>query len=505
MVDASDGDLLTALKELPDSTASSHPYHPMLGGAEQIGPEFGKFAELRPQRAMDLVRNLPPAQHAIAAGYAIKGVATSAAASEVFVFAEELLKLGYDGEGLRRDVATALGRVVALDAPVPEPLLETLRTWLADDCSGSPLPNEAGHSDFDSQLWRDGGWRAGSQTLNLIVLSTLAKSFRLCDPPRWSRWLGVFEAHVVRVEQPYVWTSLVAELQYLREADRQRASEFIGQLLTRHPEICHSREIAWLLRVCLEWAKEDDALTWFALLARSARPRAAQSAGELALLRHLRCPGDTRTRQYVDAALRASPEADENRQSQRIGLAHTAAALWRWPSTRLLANTYLLNLLCVEDARIETALSAIFRVRFEDEFPADACAKELLEALIAHPAILKQPAAEHLVEHLDRLLGMGWEPELVGRLAIALVEQAGDTLSDIATAWPFSAARLTDVVLRLQEGESVEVRALGADLMEKLLEYNLPAAGELITDLDMRLDDASGSRLPRRRSRVRAR
>jgi hypothetical protein len=57
----------------------------------------------------------------------------------------------------------------------------------------------------------------------------------------------------------------------------------------------------------------------------------------------------------------------------------------------------------------------------------------------------------------------------------------------------------------LQEGESVEVRALGADLMEKLLEYNLPAAGELITDLDMRLDDASGSRLPRRRSRVRAR
>jgi hypothetical protein len=505
MADASDGALLAALKELPDSTASSHPYHPMLGGAEQIAREFRKFAELRPQRAMDLVRGLPPSQHAIAAGYAINGVVTSVPASDVFAFAEEILQLGYDGDGLRRDVATALGRVVALDAPVPEPLLEILGTWLGDDCSGSQLSNEVEPSDFDSQLWRDGGWRAGSETLNLVALSTLAKSFRLCDPPRWSRWLEVFEAHVVRVEQPHVWTFLVAELQYLREADRQRASEFIGKLLTRHPEICHSREIAWLLRSCLSWAAEDDALTWFALLARSARPRASQSAGELALLRHLKSPDDIRNRQYVEGALRVSSEPDENEQAQRIGLAHTAAALWRWPSTRLPANEYLLSLLRAEDSRIEAALSAIFRVRFEDEFPADACTKELLEALIANSAILKQPPAEHLVEHLDRLLGMGWEPELVGRGAIALVDQAGDTLSDVATAWPFSAARLTDVVLRLQEGESVEVRALGADLMEKLLEYNLPAAGELITDLDMRLDDGSGSRLPRRRSRVRAR
>ena len=75
----------------------------------------------------------------------------------------------------------------------------------------------------------------------------------------------------------------------------------------------------------------------------------------------------------------------------------------------------------------------------------------------------------------------------MGSVAIAQADQVGDTMADIRTAWPMSAAMLTDIVQLLQESDLPAARLLGVELMEKLLEYNLPAAGELINDLDMRI------------------
>jgi len=161
-----------------------------------------------------------------------------------------------------------------------------------------------------------------------------------------------------------------------------------------------------------------------------------------------------------------------------------------------------LALLARADAHVWAALSDLFRPRSESMFEPDQSTRELLQALIDQPAILAQPNADGLIEPLVSLLKDGWEPELIGRTCIALVDQVGGHLDNMATAWSYSAEPLLDVVQLLQESSNTSAQGLGVSLLESLLAYNFGAAGELLTDLDRRIpvrtDFPSLPRRPRR-------
>jgi len=124
--------------------------------------------------------------------------------------------------------------------------------------------------------------------------------------------------------------------------------------------------------------------------------------------------------------------------------------------------------------------------------------------LISNPSLLKTGNSEYLIEHLLRLLRRNWEPERIGRVSLALVDQVGPELDNVATVWCHAAAPLTDIAQLLQEKPQEALRDLGLVLLEKLLEYNFAAASSMLEGLDLRTFNRHSNSMPRRRTRLQA-
>ena len=422
-----------------------------------------------------------------------------------FSFAEELLVLGFEGEEFQSDVASAIEQSVSSEAPPPESLCTALESWLGPGTTEDSEFDSGDADREDSLLWGHGGMRAIPGTGNRPILAALSKTFRVAQPPQWSRWLALFENHLARTENPDVWVSMVWELQFLCHTDKSRATQFINRLFSKYPEILPSKDTTRLLYSALQWADEEDFLNWLELLMGQDHPRATQSAGSFYCFVIFWFPNDSRTNDLVSLTIATAHELTNYPESLHIGLAYTASEAWTVSQFRKQATKIWTALLEIESEKINLALSGIFRSRNESQFPADQQTRFVFQYILIHPNILKQQAADLLIEHLTNLLSQHWESHLVGKVAIALADQVGDTMADIRTGWPMSAAMLTDVVQLLQESDLPAARLLGVELMEKLLEYNLPAAGELINDLDMRIPAGPKARMTRRRHRVRKR
>jgi hypothetical protein len=168
--------------------------------------------------------------------------------------------------------------------------------------------------------------------------------------------------------------------------------------------------------------------------------------------------------------------------------------------TRPVVHPILLQLLRSSDERVLTALSAIF---LNDGFAADAETRDLLDALVAFPSVLKNGRAERLPEMLVKLVAS--EPDRVCGVVHALLDAAGDQMGNIATSWYLSTEWLLDIALQLQD-MGASARAAGSVLFERMLEFNMPQAREMTLDLDKRTPVGSSPRAPvRRRSRTKTR
>jgi len=160
----------------------------------------------------------------------------------------------------------------------------------------------------------------------------------------------------------------------------------------------------------------------------------------------------------------------------------------------------LLKLLHSADEHVLGALSAIF---LNDGLAADAETRQLMDALVACPHVLKNGRAERLPESLVKLVAA--EPERVCRVVHALLDTAGDQMGNIATSWYLSTEWLLDIALQLQDMGDTE-RAAGSALFERMLEFNMPQAREMSLDLDKRTPVGDVPRAPiRRRSRAKTR
>ncbi|MCL6262295.1 hypothetical protein [Craterilacuibacter sp. RT1T] len=131
-----------------------------------------------------------------------------------------------------------------------------------------------------------------------------------------------------------------------------------------------------------------------------------------------------------------------------------------------------------------------------DGFAADAETRELLDALVAYPSVLKNRRVELLPEMLVKLVAS--EPARVCQVVHALLDAAGDQMGNIATSWYLSTEWLLDIALQLQDMGPDE-RVAGSVLFERMLEYNMPQAREMTLDLDKRTPVVSSPHAPRRR------
>ncbi len=491
MAKASDADVLNLFSELTDASEWDHPRHRMTGGAIQAGRELASLAKKDLGKALRILKALKPGLNEIPVGLVLRELIPGGlAATALYALVAELEDKGFVSADFRQDAASAIGNAVGKESPVPDELIDRMERWLMPLIQESTHQDESDSTGYQSSvLWGHGSFMTLPNG-NYPTLSALTASCLCAEPARIDRWLDILEGHTSRYESPKVWEALLRhELLNLRTAERARAESLIDTLLDKFPSIVNGRAWVHFVAHAYHWCSRASAQRWVMRTLNEATN--SQGAGELIGLRYARSPEEIWSRE-----LAYSLATGETTFASR-GLAFCVAHLWHEPITRPVVHPLLLQLLCSVDKQVLDALSELF---LTDGFAADPETRELLDAFVVYPSVLKNGRAEHLPELLAKLVAA--EPERVCRVAHALLDTAGDQMGNIATSWYLGTEWLLDIALQLQDLGNAQ-RAAGSMLFERMLEFNIPQAVELTLNLDKRMP---GSDFPRpnvsRRSRT---
>ena len=489
-----DADVLNLFRELTDESAWDHPRHRMKGGAIQAGRELANLAKTNLAKALRIVRALEPGQNEIPVASVLRELVPAGLSAPAFYsLVAELEDKGFISVDFRRDAAYAVASIVKKEFPVPDALIDRMERWLTPLAIKSSGESETRIKDNRSSvLWRHGSM-AALPNGNYPTLKALTASCLASGPSRVERWLGILERHAIRTESPKVWEALLQqELMNLWMVERSRAELLIDKLIEGAPAIVNGAGWVHFVAQAYHWASAAAAKRWVNRTVDCAID--GQGAGELIGLRHAQFPAESWPRELAHSL------AEGGSSATTLGLAHSVAHLWHEPITRPVVYPLLLQLLRSSDEQVLNALSSIFS---NDGFAADADTRELLDAIVRHPNVLKNGRAEHLPELLVKLVAV--EPKLVCLVAHALIDTAGDQMGNIATSWYLSTEWLLDIALQLQDMGNTE-RAAGSMLFERMLEFNMPQAREMTLDLDKRMPVGDSPRAPvRRRSRAKQR
>ena len=488
---ATDADVLNLFSELTDDAAWDHPRHRMKGGAIQAGRELAELTKRDLAKVLRVVRSLDPASNEIPVSCTLRELIPAGLTAPAFYsLVAELEDKGFVGSDFRRDAAYAIANAASKEAPVPDELIVRMERWLIPCATEDAAENEADAKETSSPVLWGHGSIAALPNGNYPTLSALTSACLSVEPPRLDRWLSILERHATRAESSRVWEALIQrELTYQRMADRSRVEALVDQVIAAVPSILARRGWAHFVAHSFRWASVAAVRRWMtAIVERTGR---GQQGGELACLRHALFPAEDWSRELVEAF------SGDAASDAALGVAHAVANLWHEPMTRPVVHPILLLLLRSTEERVLTALSGIF---MNDGFAADSETRELLDALVAYPSVLKNGRAERLPEMLVKLVAS--EPARVCSVVHALLDAAGDQMGNIATSWYLSTEWLLDIALQLQD-MGANARAAGSVLFERMLEFNMPQAKELTLDLDKRTPVGSRPRAPvRRRSRA---
>ncbi len=492
---ATDADILNLFNELTDESAWDHPRHRMKGGAIQAGREFAALAKTNLPKVLRIIRSLDPGCNEIPVSSALQELIPAGLTAPAFyALIAELEDKGFGGTGFRRDAAYAIANAASKEAVVPDDLIDRMERWLAASATEDDTETESDAKENSAPVL----WGHASMSVlpngNYPTLTALTSACLNAEPPRLDRWLSILERHSVRPESPRVWEALIQrELKYLRMADRSRVEALVDKLVASAPSILEGGGWALFVAQAFRWASDSAARRWLTGTVERGG-RGLQGAGELACLRHALFPAEDWSRELVEMF------GNDTASKGALGVAHGVANLWHEPMTRPVVHPILLKLLHSTDECVLTALSAIF---LNDGFAADAETRELMDALVESPHVLKNGRAERLPEMLVNLVAS--EPERVCRVVHTLLNVAGDQMGNIATSWYLSTEWLLDIALQLQDMDATE-RAAGSALFERMLEFNMPQAREMTLDLDKRTPVGSSPRAPvRRKTRATAR
>jgi hypothetical protein len=498
MQKSSDEDVLHLFEELTDDHDWDHPRQSMQGGAIQAGRELAKLAETDAERAVRLVRSLQSGRNEIPVGQVLRNLVKAGYGREaLYALIEELNSKGFNSDHFRHEAAHAIESAASAQAPVSESLLVLLESWLVsvDPASEDVAGEQSVKERKQSMLWGYGGI-SFLPSGNFPVLAAISRACLVVEPPRMGRWLDILEGHLSRSESPRVWASVAGHnFRWLNLASHERAQSFLNRLFHAFPSMLGQLEGVHLMAYLQHWIASENARTWLELMAQ-AGGQGAQGYGEILMLRHALFPAEEWARGQVVALLASTDDAT---QDQRVGIAHSLVHLWSEPEHRHLAHGYLLPILESSEGDVLHALSGIFLT--QSWFP-DQPTRSLLDALCEHPAILRNQPAEFLAEHLEYMVEM--EPERVARLANVLFDQVGEAMRSAATSWYLRSESLLAIALALQDmGEPH--RTNGVALFERMLEFNLPQAHEMVLSLDKRTPQGAAAPSVRRRRRVKAR
>ena len=496
MAKATDDQIFALFEELTDDTEWEHPtrrWTDSVGGSIQASREFANFAKNAPDRALNLMRRFRVGTMENPAGAALAELGKGTTPPETLIkFIRELDERGFSSQLFRVDVARCLAQLAPRANGIEDGMCELLEKWITDwhpEAEGDPAGDGFDHfsinggggereEDYKSLLWDHRGTRSVPQG-NYQFLITLMWGYLCRKPPGYNKWLAVLERHLKRPENPAVWHEVAENLWRLVGADPQRTATFLESFLFSQPNVLFSVTGARLIAHVHSWLSEELLERLINSWITGSWKYGPLAAGEIMALRLCRNPDSPSIKDQIELLLMGTDHDPSIVDGLRLGITHTLVAAWGEPALRALTTPLLLRLMSMGSKTVGNALSAIFKKG--DPLPADDHTHKLLEAMLDRPSILAG-GRYFLIEGLKGLLREGWNPNLVHRVANALIQEKGNALGDVSTAWAVNAGDLADIALTLHRIS--ETREAGLDLFERLMDVSSYGLDERIAMID---------------------
>jgi hypothetical protein len=481
---AKDQDILNLFDVLRDRPARQR--HFLVGGIDEAAHQFGIFAKEHPHRAAALIRQCPPARQDQPVSEALVPLSESTyPTDDLFALVTGLDGRGFQSHEFRDSAARAIGNRATEGVGLPDPICTLLERWLAEPWGQSDAPGVEEHQRGAEQAPRSMFWQPG-HLMDLPfgtyeLLRSLTYGYLLREPAATGRWMKVLEEHVERHDGAAQWKALTRDLQHLHLCEHARATRFLTRLFGRFPDVRDS--LYGMVLLTHAWWFLPPALTHQLMrdIRGSGWGSGAQAYGELLALRTLVFPQDEEASRELEQALGSRADGDAGAAAVRLGIAFTAAQLWRDAQHHDRAAGMLERLVPLADDAISHALMGAFCA--VDVLSVDAATIRFLRALLSHPRVLRARDAGFLVERLQDVLST--EPDLASDLASELVRIWHDDLTDIRTAFAGHTANLTNVALTLQRLGG-PYRSRGLDLFERLLDLGVHDAQATLNEIDKR-------------------
>jgi len=494
MKKAKDRDILKMFEEVPDNTDWDHPKRWMRGGNIQLSRAFAEFAKAEPDRALRIMEQFHPKAQERAAGYALESMAeVDGHDQELQDALLDLHQRGFGAEEFKSSAAHALEKIANRSTPIDESVIEVLTNWLNMPLRGATSSDEEEAQEIvekdgkkgddetrqDSILWGHGGISI-LPSGNFPILSALTSILLKGREDGRDRLLAILNDHLKRERDPNVWQALLIRLSHAGGSTPEVVSKFLRALFARHPGLLETREAVYFLAYAQRW---DDVLVHdlIATWGRAHNPMLRQAQGELVGLVSTVQGSDRWTSIRDELVERGSPEA-------KIGLAYAGANLWVETQFHAAAGGLLERLISGADQDRMSAILDVFRLC--EELVPEQTTLALLRALAAREVNLFNAPSTFVVEKLQSLLPHA--ADVVGSIALKLVEAWHNDLSNAGTAAALAAPLLTDLALTLHRLGGAS-RETGVTVFEALIDLDAYGARDTLAEIDGRFGTSQTS------------
>ena len=504
---ASDKDIISAFKQLPDATGWDNPKHWRKGGNIQLAREFAEYSKADPERAKRLIEQFEPFYGTRAAGYAIDAMAETSDPKLVVDLIKDTDARGFQGEEFRGGVARAIERLIRRDFVIDDATTALVTAWLAvpnadetddvaaeDDDDLTKLPEEDVSSNKKEEREASVLWGMGGLSIlphgNYPIIETLIRIYLQRKNP--DRILDLLLEQLKRDEEQRIWSALLRWFPYIRPSDPAKLRALIDALFRRYPDLSKTREAAAMLAHSI-WTVPDLVGSIIADWKEAEAPRVRQAYGELVTLAALIRPELEWPKPMLSDIVSAGAE------EERVGVAYAATNVWADTDARSASasSKLLQQLIPVATPRMWRAILDLFRLI--DEIEPDDNWIPLLSVLADYLKVAHSRESTFIIDRLQTLLPH--QATLVGKIAMALVESWRNDLGDIRTGTSAVAPDFVDIAVTLHR-LGPDTRDIGTSLFEELLEVNAYSARATLDQIDNRFRNTGQTqprRLPRRR------
>ena len=494
MAAAADDHIINLFDELTDDTDRGHPRRQMdlVGGSVEASRAFGEFAVGNPDRAFRIIDSFRAGEQERPAGEALAKLGDSSVSPDILIdCVRSLHARGFASEHFRNDAARCLRDIARRNAGLDDNTCTLLESWITNITPEEQHPATAS-IDLDrtdqrtkeamqhSLLWSVGGGGLLPHG-NYPVLDALALGYLYRDPIDADGWLGTLARHIAREEADEVWVAITRYLPWLQFAHRPSAVAFLRRLFNSRPDVLHSKSGVRTVYRVLGWLPvtmlDRIISTWMT----GSWPLGPQSAGEIAMVPHLRDPEERVARERVERMLDGSAYRADTLKGLYVGFAHTLTVAWCEIELRPLATRLLIRLMSFWSEELSQTVSRLFLGK--ESLPPDQYTEQILQACLDHPHILVTVRDNFLIDRLSELLANGWNPLLVHAVANRYLECSSERGHHKGRTMR-AHADLVELALTLHR--LPDTRTQGLDLFENLLVSGAYDAEERLKTLDRR-------------------